>query len=128
MLEWLGHLYAILAVVPFVPFIIVWAIVYYRRKDKRQATLMSMDVTTALLIAVVASMFNNVFSSKFGFYGILLFFLIAGGLMGNLQYRVRGKLNISKIFRSLWRISFFAMSLLYVVFLFVGISKNIFTM
>jgi len=128
MLEWLGHLYAVLAVVPFVPFIIVWAIVYYRRKDKRQATLMSMDVTTALLIAVVASMFNNVFSSKFGFYGILLFFLIAGGLMGNLQYRVRGKLNVAKIFRSLWRISFFAMSLLYVVFLFVGIGKNIFTM
>lgn len=86
-----------------------------------------MDVTTGLLIGCVAVLFDKLFNSQFGLYGILLFMLLGGGLLGNAQFRKRGKIDGKKIFRTIWRLSFFTMSLLYLVFMCIGIGKLVFT-
>lgn len=86
-----------------------------------------MDVTTALLIGCVAVLFDELFNSRFGIYGILLFMLLGGGLLGNAQFRKRGAVDAKKIFRTIWRLSFFTMSVLYIVFMCIGIGKMFLT-
>jgi hypothetical protein len=125
---WAGFtdLLSTLVVLPFIPFVLIWMIALVRFKERKRAIRTAMDGTTALLIISVAVMYNNIFSSSFGFFWILLYFLLGAGLLGNLQKRIRGKLNPTKILRSLWRIGFVIMSLLYILFLIVGITQQLF--
>lgn len=85
-----------------------------------------MDITTALLIGCVAVLFNRIFSNSFGLYGILLVMLIGGGLLGNLQFRKRGQVDVRKIFRAIWRLGFFAMGIMYIVLMAAGIAQHMF--
>ncbi|MBD2870139.1 DUF3397 domain-containing protein [Paenibacillus arenilitoris] len=125
--ESIKHLYAYLAVIPVIPFALILfgygAIV----QDRKKAFRLAMDITTALLIGCVAVLFDDIFSSRFGLYGILLFMLLGGGLIGNAQFRKRGNIDAKKIFRAIWRLSFFTMSLLYIVFMLIAVSKMIIT-
>jgi hypothetical protein len=125
-LSWLIHgiatLYALLATVPFVGFALTWAISYLLSKDKKKSTRLAMDVTMLLLIGSVASMWNQLFHSRFGFWLIVLGILIAVGLLGGYQNRVRGAIDMTKIARIVWRIGFVCLAALYVLFLIVNVS------
>lgn len=98
----------------------LWLIVYLWFKDSRKATKLAMDVTTFLLIGSVSSMYHTIFHNTFGFYMILLFFLIGYGLIGNYQYRLRGKINHLKIVRLLWRLGFLLLSAVYFLLMIIG--------
>ena len=86
-----------------------------------------MDVSTVFLIGCVAVLFNLLFKSSFGLYGILLVMALAAGILGNAQFRKRGGIDTKKIFRVVWRLSFFSMSLLYFVFMCVALGKLLIT-
>lgn len=123
MFGWLQQLYTFLAVVPFVAFIIVWIAVYYYTKDKRKATHLSMDITTLFLIGSVAFMSRNLFDSGMLLWTIVLLFLVAAGLLGNMQNRLKGKIDLIKIARTLGRLGFVLLTACYVLLLFIGIGK-----
>ncbi|RCW46525.1 DUF3397 domain-containing protein [Paenibacillus prosopidis] len=125
--ESIKHLYAYLAVVPILPFAIVLFGYGAYIQDRKKAFRLAMDITTAFLIGCVAVLFDSLFSSQFGIYGILLFMLLGGGLLGNAQFRKRGSIDAKKIFRTVWRLSFFTMSILYVVFMCIVIGKLVLT-
>ncbi|WP_082083934.1 DUF3397 domain-containing protein [Paenibacillus beijingensis] len=124
--ESMKQAYAFLAIVPIIPF----AIVYYGYgaliRDRKRALRTAMDVTTLMLIGCVAVLFNRLFSNSFGLYGILLLMLIGGGLLGNLQFRSKGEVDVKRVVRAVWRIGFFIMSVLYVLLMFVGLSRTLF--
>lgn len=107
--------YKAIAVFPFIPFLIVYAIVVLRGGERRTAVRTAMDCTTFFLVGIVAILLNNRSGSGFGFYLIALVMLIGAGLIGNAQNRLRGKIRPDKIFRAVWRLSFFAMSFLYII-------------
>lgn len=107
--------YATLAILPIIPFFIVFAIVTIRNKDRKRAIKLAMDVTTTFLLGIVAELLNRRFQSHFGLFSILLVILIGAGLIGNAQSRLRGKIDVSKILRGVWRLSFFALTLLYIL-------------
>jgi hypothetical protein len=107
--------YAFLAVVPVIPFFLVYWIVKVRRADRRKAIRTAMDVTTAFLIGCVAMLLNRRLSTDFGLYFIILLLLIGGGLIGNAQNRIRGKVDTSKLVRGVWRLTFFLMGLMYLL-------------
>ncbi|PYI54659.1 DUF3397 domain-containing protein [Paenibacillus flagellatus] len=119
------HIYAFSAAVPFVWFFALWIGVYYWRRDGKRATKLAMDVTTLLLIGSVSVMYYQLFHSNFGFFLILLFFLIGYGLVGNFQYRIKGRIDHRRIIRLLWRLGFLGLSAVYVLFLFIGLGKSI---
>lgn len=106
--------YAVLAVVPIIPFLLVYFVVSIRSGDRRIAVHMAMDVTNAFLIGCVAMLINRRLNTDFGLFFLILLLLIGGGLIGNAQNRVRGKVDASKLAKAVWRISFFAMTVLYV--------------
>jgi len=109
--------YAFLATVPVIPFLLVYLVVTIRGGDRRSAVRLSMDVTTAFLFGCVASLLNDRFHTEFGPFFLLLVMLIGGGLIGSAQNRVRGKVDPKKLVRAVWRMSFFGLSLLYIVFM-----------
>lgn len=119
------HIYAFTAAVPFLWFFIIWLSAYWWRKDSKFATKLAMDVTTLLLIGCVSGLFKSIFGGSFGFYLILLFFLIGYGLIGNFQRRVKGTLNHRRIFRMLWRVGFLVLSAIYFLFVVIGLIKSI---
>jgi len=106
--------YAVLAVVPIVPFMVIYTIVYVRSRDRKRAIKLSMDVTTFFLVGCVATLLNGL-GTSFGPYMILLFMLLVAGLIGNAQNRARGKIDAARLIRAVWRLSFFFMSVLYIL-------------
>ncbi|WP_028561629.1 DUF3397 domain-containing protein [Paenibacillus pinihumi] len=123
-MQWLVKVYAFLAAVPIIPFIIIYFGSKAATGDKKKAVRLAMDITTALLIGCVAVLFDMVFNSSFGIFGILLLLLIGGGLMGNLQHRTKGALDIKRITRAVWRLSFFMMSVMYILLMLIGIGQS----
>jgi len=117
--------YAILAIAPFIPFAIVWMVVYFYKKEKKMATKLAMDVTTFALIGIVAVLFNQVFQSTFGLYLLLLLFLLGFGLLGNMQQRLKGRFDPKRTLRAVWRLGFLGLSAAYVLLMLVGIAQNI---
>lgn len=122
---WLQTVYTFLALVPFVSFFATWGITYYITRDKKKATYLSVDVTTLFLIGSVAVMTRELFETGLGLWAMILLFLIAGGLLGNMQNRVKGKIDPVKIGRTLLRLGFVVLSACYVLLVFIGIGKYI---
>ncbi len=85
-----------------------------------------MDVTTLFLIISVSALFNLTFNSSFGFYLILLLLLIGVGLVGSAQNRLKGRVDVQKMAKLIWRMSFVIMSFSYLLFTIIGIFKYIF--
>jgi hypothetical protein len=107
--------YAFLATVPIIPFLLVYIVSSLRGGDRKGAFRLAMDVTTAFLIGCVAMLLNRRFDTNFGLFFLILLMLIGGGLIGNAQNRIKGKVDTYKLFRAVWRLSFFLLFVLYVV-------------
>ncbi|MDF2714355.1 MAG: hypothetical protein K0R28_1280 [Paenibacillus sp.] len=125
LVNFLIHIYAFTAAVPFLWFFVLWIGGYFWHRDGKRATKLAMDVTTLLLIGCVSVLFKDIFGSSFGFFLIMLFFLIGYGLLGNFQYRVKGKINHARIVRLLWRVGFLTLSAVYLLFMIIGLGKSI---
>jgi hypothetical protein len=117
--------YGYLSVMPFIPFAAVYIGTYLYTRDRKQSIRLAMDVTMVFLIGSVSGLFNQLFGGSFGFYGILLVMLIGAGLLGNLQHRTKGKLDPVRIIRVIWRIGFFVLAVLYIIFLIIGLIRTI---
>ncbi|MBW7473663.1 DUF3397 domain-containing protein [Paenibacillus oenotherae] len=126
-MESIKHVYAFLAVIPIVPFLLIYFGYGAYTGDRKKAFRIAMDVTTALLIGCVAVLFNRIFNSSFGLYGILLIMLLGGGLLGNVQYRSKGNVDMKRVMRAVWRLGFFLMSVCYLLLMCIGIGKSLFT-
>lgn len=115
-----------MSVVPIIPFVLVYFIVYLRKKDKKQALRLAMDVTTLFLVISVSALFNIIFQTQFGFYLILLLLLITAGLIGSAQNRWKGQVDSKRLLRAVWRLAFVTTSISYIIFTFSLIVLNIF--
>lgn len=120
------NIFTFLAVAPFISFFILWLVFFSIYKERKKATTMAMDVTTLFLVISVSAMYNEVFNSGIGFWLIALFFLLATGLTGNAQHRLKGQLDFMKIYKVVWRLGFLLLSLLYIIFAIIGIIKGLF--
>ncbi|OAB30118.1 hypothetical protein PMSD_20160 [Paenibacillus macquariensis subsp. defensor] len=126
MLDLLRNSFIMFSILPFFPFILVFFIYLKWKDNKRDSLLMAMDVTTLFLIVSVSALFNNIFDLKFGFYLILLFLLIAVGLIGGAQNRMKGKVDVTRMLRAVWRMAFVIMTCSYILFTIIGLFRYIF--
>ncbi|QMV40393.1 DUF3397 domain-containing protein [Cohnella cholangitidis] len=107
--------YAFLATVPIIPFLLVYYVSSFRGGDRKRSMQLAMDVTGAFLIGCVAMLINRLLKTEFGLFFLILVMLVCGGLIGNAQNRLRGKVDTKKLVRAVWRLSFFGLALLYVL-------------
>ncbi|GKS12501.1 hypothetical protein YDYSY3_35010 [Paenibacillus chitinolyticus] len=124
-IDGLSSIYAVLALLPFLSFVLIWIIVYIVTKEKKKSTRITMDLTTFLLLGSVASLWNSLFSSSFGLWFLLLVILIVFGLIGGYQNDRKGKMELGKSLRIVWRLSFMGLSLLYVMFMVVRMGTAV---
>jgi hypothetical protein len=127
LVDWLQMVYKLMAVVPFVPFFLAWAIAYGITRDKRKSTHRAIDVTAFFLIGSVSLISKRIFSTDFGFWMVILVLLIVGGLVGNIQNQKKGKINPWKMTKTLLRFSFIFLSASYILLLCIAIGKYILT-
>jgi len=123
----LQTVYTFLALVPFVSFFAAWGITFWVTRDKKRSTHTAVNVTTLFLIGSVSVMTRQLFETGFGLWAVLLLFLIAGGLIGNMQNRLKGKINLYKIIKSLLKLGFVVLSACYILLICIGIGKYIVT-
>ncbi|GAA0135904.1 hypothetical protein YSY43_27440 [Paenibacillus sp. YSY-4.3] len=123
----LSNTLTILAIVPIVPFLLVYFIHFYLKRDKKAALLLAMDVSTLFFILAAAALFNNVFKSGFGLYLIVLILLIAAGLIGGAQNRLKGKVDIKRMLRAVWRLAFAGTGVAYVLLFLISFITYIWT-
>lgn len=107
--------YAFLATVPIIPFVLIYLVSAARGGDRKRAIRLAMDVTVVFLFGIVASRLNLRLHTSFGPFFLILIMLLIGGLIGNAQNRIKGKVDSKKLFRAVWRLSFFGLSVLYII-------------
>ncbi|TVY00569.1 DUF3397 domain-containing protein [Cohnella terricola] len=117
----LVHSYAFLATVPIIPFLLVYIVASYRGLERKPAIRLAMDITTVFLFGCVAMLLNLRLHTSFGPFFLILVMLIGGGLIGSAQNRVKGKVDARKLVRSVWRLSFFGLTVLYVPLMLLAI-------
>lgn len=121
------NIYALFALLPFVTFMIVLFAAKWFWNDTKKAVILAGDVTNVFLIGVVSAQFDMIFPESIGgIWLILLFLLIAAGLLGGAQSRLKGEVNIKRLVRIVWRLSFLVLALLYILFSFIIIIKGLF--
>lgn len=126
LLDVLVNLYALLGTVPFLLFPLAGLTAYLIVKDRKKAVRFAADFTMFFLIGSVSVVYDELFGTTVkGFWLVLLLMLLLTGLLGNLQNRVRGKLNPDKLFRAVWRIGFLILAVAYLLMLIIGIIKQI---
>lgn len=106
MLETVSGLLITLCVLPFLPFVLVYAAGLLRKEPKKRSFLRAMDFTTPFLIFSVSALFNYIFASSIGFYLLLLILLILAGMLGSAQNRKRGRVEPARLFKGFWRMTF----------------------
>lgn len=127
--QWIADAYAALASVPFVVFAAVWFGVYAMTRDKKRSTANAMDATTFFLVGIVAALLDSVVRLRFGgIWLLLLLFLLTAGLIGNAQHRLKGRIDVRRLVRAVWRLGFLALSAAYVVLMIVGIAQSVASM
>lgn len=117
----ISHIYAMLAVVPFVSFFIIWLLVFLLSRDKKRSTGAAMDITFILLLGSNAILTERVFGSRFGFWLLVLILLVAAGWIGREQNRLRGKVHIPKLLKIVFRGGFLLLSVVYFILLIASI-------
>jgi hypothetical protein len=122
---WVLQVYAALAVVPFLTFIVIWFAAYLFFGDKKRPTRLAVDVTTFLLLGSVYKMSAGILSSTLVFWLAILVLLLAAGWIGSEQNKKRGKISVTKIFRVVWRFAFLVFSGLYLLFFLLGVIRYI---
>lgn len=122
--SWISTVYAALAVAPFITFALLWFLVYLFLRDKKMSTRLTMDVTTLFLLGSVSMMWNQLFQTNFGFWLITLVLLIAFGIIGGYQTHLKGKTDLVRVGRVVWRLGFLGLSTLYIVLFFLHVGKN----
>lgn len=117
-------IFIVLSMFPFIPFLFIWSILWFRSRDKKTAVNLAIDGTVPFLIFSVSAMYDETVGTQFnGIYLILLFLLLLTGLIGNLQHRIKGEINKKKLFRAVWRIAFMVLAPSYVLLVIAGIVK-----
>jgi hypothetical protein len=121
--NFLRELYAYLSVLPFLVFAVVYGVHYFWKRNFRRAFTVSIDVTMVFLFGAVAGLLDLLLGFRYSIWLLILAFLIAFGLIGNVQHRMRGRLDAARALRIVWRIGFFVLSVLYILLLLIGIVK-----
>lgn len=121
MLSWIYDSMLLFTALPFFPFIIVWILSSYWIKEKKRRMKLSIDITTLFLVASVAGLFNVIFNTGMGIYLLLLLYLITAGLLGGTMHQKHGQVDVPKLLRAIWRVSFLILSAMYLLLILIGI-------
>lgn len=117
--------WGIVIAMPFIGFAIVYTIMLLWKKDRRIAGRWSVNITNLLLIQAVIVQYNVIWPTAWSaWWWVILFYVAIISLLAWLQVRLRGKISLSKIGFSTWRITFVLFGIVYLVLFTTGVFKT----
>lgn len=125
MLGLIANLFAVLATAPFLTFLIVFFFVRWKKQDQKMALRYAIHVTTFFLLFSVIVMSGLVEPSFAAGWWFIFFVVILGSLMVFLQFKLRGRVRPMKIVRGIWLLSFFLLSLAYIMLFIIGVVNYV---
>jgi hypothetical protein len=109
--------YEWLAMLPFVPFILVWLAAYLVAGSSKTAVRAAMDVTFLFLVGSVARLLQELTGSSRWGWLILFMLLLSGGWIGRRQELSEGGFRFSRLYKWLSRTGFTVLAFLYLILL-----------
>lgn len=121
MTQFLANLYAIFATMPFVSFTLIYFIFMYRTKNKMESLKWAIHISMFFLMSAVSVMMNTVTGSTAGFWWIILILIAVGGLLVWLQWKIRQRILLGRVLRTIWYLGFLVFTLSYIILFISGI-------
>ena len=112
-MEWLAGAVALLGLLPFVVFPVVYMVYVAMRSERAVAVQVAADVTTAFLLPVVVVWFNALSGWRVTGWIVIAVAVCAAGFVALLQWRARRRIQLRRIVRLLWRSAFVCSSVAY---------------
>jgi hypothetical protein len=120
-----SFLWGVVIAMPFVGFAIVYTTFYFWKKDRRKAARWAVNITNFLLIQAVIVQYGVIWPEAWSaWWWVVLLYAGIIALLAWLQIRLRGKISISKIGASAWRLTFLLFGIFYVVLFTTGVLKT----
>lgn len=120
-----SFLWAVVIAMPFIGFAIVYTLMVLWKKDRRKAIRWSVNITNLLLIQAVIVLYRVIWPEAWSaWWWVILFYAGLFTLLAWLQVRLRGKISLSKIGFSTWRITFVLFGIVYLVLFTTGVFKT----
>ncbi|GAB7387673.1 hypothetical protein BSNK01_15100 [Bacillaceae bacterium] len=123
MAEVIANLIALFSAFPFLSFFLVYYAVKWRTRNRRLAVNWAVNVTTLLLfvsVGVLHGLVRDAGTTSL-FVLLLTFVFVSAGLIAWLQMRIKGRIDWRKLSRAVWRLTFLALCITYVILFFSGI-------
>lgn len=112
--------YALISSVPFVSFLIIYYLLLFLGITKKKAFERSVYITSILFYSAVTAQLKLIFNLESGFWWTLSLVGIIMMIIALLQWKIRGKIRIKKIFASTTKLSFLTFGFLYLLFFIIG--------
>lgn len=124
MLDILAKIYGFFATFPFISFVLVYAIAFYRTRHQTESLLWAVYITFIFLLSSVYSLFVVVTGTQTGFWILFLLLLLGVTLLLYLQWRKRGEIIPGKLVRTSILFGFFLFTLSYLFLFIAGIIQS----
>lgn len=121
-MKWIAQLFAVLSLMPFVIFGIVYPIAYGLTRRRPLAFKRAADVTTFFLFPSVMALCNHLWGWNMSLAFLLWTLVAIVGVLAFLSWRMRGDIRLLKIVSSVWRGSFLLLSVSYIVLMTIAIA------
>lgn len=125
MAQFLADIFALFATLPFISFLIIYFIAFFRTKSKKESIRWAIHITMLFLLFTVSGMMKSITGSTAGFWWVVILLLLFTGGILFLQWKVRQQIQLVRALRSMWIIGFFIFSIMYIVLIPIGIFTYI---
>ena len=120
----LSSIYGVIVMFPIVGYIIAFIIAKVIIKNHRKSVLLAVDITTFIMLLSVHHLVKVVYNQSYLGLIILILLVIAAVFVLYI-YKSKGEIELAKVFKGIWRIYFILLVIAYIVFMIIGIYKNI---
>ncbi|SDG94790.1 Protein of unknown function [Alteribacillus persepolensis] len=116
----LVYVLALLFILPFLAWYIVYIITVKRTKRKGKAMRLAADVSAILFIGSVHILAHSIWGGSF-FWVILIIILLIAAAFTYLHYQSEEAVDVKKLLKGIWRFTFFVFMMLYFLLLLYGL-------
>ncbi|MGD9678747.1 MAG: DUF3397 family protein [Vulcanibacillus sp.] len=123
-MDYIVKLYALLATVPIISFLLFAFIINFFIKSKKSSMIYSIYLTNILLISCVSAQINILFNFSYSFIIVLVLIIIIITSLAFLQFKIRGKISYTKLLTSASKLFFILFNTIFFILFVIIFTKS----
>ncbi len=113
-MNFFNELLGLIIAFPFFIVLLLIAYASFRKKESKKTVFMIVDGSALFFWVSIISLFEVRDPQGEPLIWVFACFMLLSGMIMALQYRIRGKIDIMRVLRSIWRIGFLVSIVMYV--------------